>query len=385
VAGSGRASDAQGPSGTSSGTAGHHGPLAGVRVVELAGLGPGPHGASLLADMGCDVVSVASPSHVAMADTSRQATNPLARGKRSVVVDLKHRDGVAELVSMTDVADVVIDPYRPGVCERLGIGPDVVCGRNPGLVFARMTGWGQAGPYSNQPGHDLNYLAISGALHLFGYSDDEPPVMPLNVVADFAGGGMLLALGVAAALVERAGSGRGQVIDVAMVDGVASLVGPFYFATANGAWGPRGTNMLDGGAHFYRVYRTSDGKWMAVAAIEPQFYRALLDVLDLDDDPPQWDRSAWPLWGERLAARFATGTRQQWTERFAGTDACVTPVLDPAEAPDHEHMAARSTVVSVDGVPQAQVAPRFGRTPGAVGRPVHPGSHSVSDIVASWS
>jgi alpha-methylacyl-CoA racemase len=361
------------------------GPLAGVRVVELAGLGPGPHGAALLADMGCDVVSVASPAQVAMTDTSRPATNPLARGKRSVVVDLKDPDGVEALLTLTDVADVVVDPFRPGVCERLGVGPDVVCGRNQSLVFARMTGWGQDGPLAHVPGHDLNYLAITGALHLFGYSDDEPPVMPLNVVADFAGGGMLLALGVAAALVERAASGRGQVIDVAMVDGVASLVGPFYFASSNGAWGPRGTNMLDGGAHFYRVYRTSDSKWMAVAAIEPQFYDALLDVLGLDDDPPQWDRSAWPQWGERLAARFATATRQQWTERFAEADACVTPVLDPAEAPDHEHMAARSTVVTVDGVPQAQVAPRFGRTPGAVGRPVHPGTHEVSDIVASWS
>jgi alpha-methylacyl-CoA racemase len=360
------------------------GPLAGVRVVELAGLGPGPHGAALLADMGCDVVSVASPAQVAMVDTSRAATNPLARGKRSVVVDLKDPDGVDAVLSLVDAADVLIDPYRPGVCERLGIGREVVCGRNGGLVFARITGWGQDGPYARDAGHDLNYLAITGALHLFGYDDNEPPVMPLNVLADFAGGGMLLALGVSAALVERAASGQGQVLDVAMVDGVASLVGPFYFATANGAWGPRGTNMLDGGAHFYRVYRTADDKWMAVAAIEPQFYGALLDVLGLDNDPGQWDRASWPHWGERLADVFATATRQQWTERFAGVDACVTPVLDPVEAAGNVHLAERTTVIAPGGVPQAQVAPRFGRTPGVAGRPVHPGSHSVADIMSSW-
>ncbi len=361
-----------------------NGPLAGVRVVELAGLGPGPQGAALLADMGCDVVSVASPAQVAMVDASRQATNPLARGKRSVVVDLKDPQGLDAVLSMIDAADVLIDPYRPGVCERLGIGPEVVCDRNQRLLFVRVTGWGQHGPYAQVAGHDLNYLAISGALHLFGYSSDEPPVMPLNVLGDFAGGGMLLALGVSAALVERSTSGHGQVIDVAMVDGVASLVGPFYFAAANGGWGPRGTNMLDGGAHFYRVYRTSDDKWMAVAAIEPQFYAALLAVLELDDEPAQWDRQAWPQWGERLAATFATATRQEWSERFAGIDACVTPVLDPLEAPADVHMADRNTVISVNGVPQAHVAPRFGRTPGAAGHPVHPGTHSLSDIMTSW-
>jgi alpha-methylacyl-CoA racemase len=360
------------------------GPLAGVRVVELAGLGPGPHGTAMLADMGCDVVSVVSPAQLAMADTTREATNPLSRGKRSVVVDLKDPDGVQALLSLTDVADVVVDPYRPGVCERLGIGPDVLCGRNPALVFARITGWGQDGPLAAAAGHDLNYLAVTGALHLFGYRDDEPPVMPLNVLADFAGGGMLLALGVSSALVERGTSGLGQVIDVAMVDGVASLVGPFYYATANGAWGPRGTNMLDGGAHFYRVYRTSDHKWMAVAAIEPQFYAALLDVLGFDDDPGQWERGAWPQWGQRMADEFANATRQHWTDRFAGTDACVTPVLDPVEAPAHAHMAGRGTVIDINGVPQAQVAPRFGRTPGAAGRAVHPGTHSVEHVVGSW-
>lgn len=361
-----------------------HGPLAGVRVVELAGLGPGPHGTALLADMGCDVVTVVSPAQAAMADTTRAATNPLARGKQSVVADLKDPAGVDALLSLTDLADVVVDPYRPGVCERLGIGPEVVCARNPSLVFTRITGWGQDGPYATSAGHDLNYLAVTGALHLFGYSDNDPPVMPLNLMADFAGGGMLLALGVSAALVERSVSGHGQVLDVAMVDGVASLVGPFYFATAHGTWGPRGTNMLDGGAHFYRVYRTSDSKWMAVAAIEPQFYAALLGVLELNDDPPQWDRQSWPQWGERLAATFATATRQQWTERFTGIDACVTPVLDPTEAPADAHMAARSTVIDIDGVPQAQVAPRFGRTPGEAGRPVHPGADDVADVLARW-
>jgi len=366
------------------GTVTRHGPLAGVRVVELAGLGPGPYGAALLADMGCDVVTVVSPGQAAAVDTTRAATNPLNRGKQSVVADLKDPAGVGEVLSLLDLADVVVDPYRPGVCERLGIGPEVVCARNPTLVFTRITGWGQHGPYAPSAGHDLNYLAVTGALHLFGYSDDDPPVMPLNLMADFAGGGMLLALGVSAALVERSVSGLGQVLDVAMVDGVASLVGPFYFAAAHGTWGARGTNMLDGGAHFYRVYRTSDAKWMAVAAIEPQFYAALMTVLELDDDPPQWDRESWPQWGERLAARFATATRQQWTERFSGIDACVTPVLDPTEAPADVHMAARSTVIDIDGVPQAHVAPRFGRTPGEAGRPVHPGTHQIADVVDSW-
>lgn len=371
------------------------GPLAGVRVVELAGIGPGPHGCAMLADLGADVVSVVSPAQAAAAGrldgtapdpgTRGPATNPMSRGKRSVVVDLKAPAGVEALLALTDVADVVVDPYRPGVCERLGVGPDVVRRRNPALVFARLTGFGQSGPYAATAGHDINYLAISGALALFSPAPDAPPTIPLNLVADFAGGGMLLVAGVSAALVERARTGEGQEVDVAMVDGVATLVGPFYHAVSSGAWGPPGTNLLDGGAHFYNVYRTADGRWLSVGAIEPQFYAALLGVLGLPDDPPQWDQSGWPAWQQRLSDCFAGATLSEWVDRFDGVDACVAPVLNPDEVADHPHMAARQAVVRLGGVPQPGVAPRFSRTPGAVGQACHPGEHDYADVVADWS
>lgn len=360
------------------------GPLAGTRVVELAGLGPAPHGCAVLADLGCDVVTVVSPAQAAAADTTRVATNPLSRGKRSVVADLKDPSGVSLVLELARHADVLVDPYRPGVCDRLGVGADVVRRTNPGLVVAQVTGWGQHGRRASDAGHDLNYLAVTGALDLFGYDPDGPPVMPLNVVADFAGGGMLLVVAVSAALVERATSGVGQVVDVAMVDGVASLVGPFYFATASGAWGRRGTNLLDGGAHFYNVYATADARWMAVAAIEPTFYAGLLGVLGLADDPPQWDQASWPQWRQRLAEVFAGATRDQWVSRFDGVEACVTPVLDPVEAAGDMHLAERHSIVEVAGVAQAGVAPRFGRTPGSVGAAVHPGADDPASVLADW-
>lgn len=360
------------------------GPLSGVRVVELGGIGPGPHGTALLADLGCDVVTVASPAQRAEVP-DRPATNPLTRGKRSVTVDLKAAGGAEEVLALCDRADVLVDPFRPGVCERLGIGPDVVCGRNDRLVYARLTGWGQDGPYADQVGHDIDYLAVAGALALLGSDPDGPPTVPLNLLADFAGGGMLLVAGVSAALVERSRSGRGQVVDVAMIDGVAALVGPFYSARAGGAWGPRGTNLLDGGAHFYATYRTADDRWLAVGAIEPRFYAALLGVLGLNDDPPQWDRAGWAGWKQRLTDVFATATRDEWVARFAGTEACVAPVLDPDEVARDPHVAARGTVVEVGDVPQPGVAPRFGRTPGSVGAAVHPGAHALDDVLATWS
>lgn len=361
------------------------GPLAGVRVVELGGIGPGPHGCALLADLGCDVVTVASPAQTSGIDPSRRATNPLSRGKRSVTIDLKTDGGAATVLELCDRADVLVDPFRPGVCERLGVGPEVVCGRNPQLVYARLTGWGQDGPYAQQVGHDINYLAVSGVLSMLGPDPDQPPTVPLNLLADFAGGGMLLALGVSAALAERGTSGRGQVIDVAMVDGLAAIAGPFLHAVVSGAWGPRGTNLLDGGAHFYATYRTADDRWMAVGAIEPQFYASLLGVLDLEDDPPQWDRSGWPSWRVRLASVFASAPRAHWVERFAGTDACVTPVLDAHEAVADFHLTDRETIIDVDGVPQWGPAPRFDRTPGAAGAPVHPGATPLADVLDSWS
>ena len=378
------------------------GPLAGVRVVELAGIGPAPHGCALLADLGADVVSVVSPAQAAggglpgSGGGSRgsgagsgggerpPATNPLSRGKRSVTIDLKDPAGNGQLLALTDVADVLVDPYRPGVCERLGIGPDVVCGRNPRLVYARLTGWGQTGPYATTAGHDVNYLAISGALALLSPQPGAPPTIPLNMLADFAGGGLMLALGVSTALVERGSSGLGQTVDVAMVDGVATLVGPFYHAVSSGSWGPPGTNLLDGGAHFYNVYATADHRWVAVGAIEPQFYANLLDVLGLHDDPAQWDQSGWPAWRERLAACFADATRDEWQARFDGVDACVTPVLDPAEAAADPHMVARNSVVSVAGIAQGGLAPRFDRTPGSVGEACHPGSSTVDEVAARW-
>jgi len=363
---------------------GRPGPLSGVRVVELGGIGPGPHGTALLADLGCDVVTVATPAQAA-AVPDRPATNPLSRGKRSVVIDLKAPGGADAVLALCDRADVLVDPFRPGVCERLGIGPEVVCGRNDRLVFARLTGWGQEGPYADRVGHDIDYLAVAGALALLGPDPDAAPTIPLNLVADFAGGGLLLVAGVAAALAERATSGRGQVVDVAMIDGVAALVGPFYSARAGGAWGPRGTNLLDGGAHFYATYRTADDRWLAVGAIEPRFYAALLAVLGFDDDPPQWERSGWALWKQRFAGAFTTATRDEWVARFAGTEACVAPVLDPAEVAADPHVAARATVVEMGGVPQPGVAPRFDRTPGSVGGAVHPGADRLDEVLASWS
>lgn len=363
---------------------GRPGPLSGVRVVELGGIGPGPHGTALLADLGCDVVTVASPAQAA-AVPDRPPTNPLTRGKRSVTVDLKSAGGAEAVLQLCDRADVLVDPFRPGVCERLGIGPDVVCGRNQRLVYARLTGWGQEGPYADRVGHDIDYLAVAGALALLGGDPDAAPTVPLNLIADFAGGGLLLVAGVAAALAERGTSGRGQVVDVAIIDGVAALVGPFYSARASGAWGPRGTNLLDGGAHFYATYRTADDRWLAVGAIEPRFYAALLGVLGLDDDPPQWDRAGWDGWKQRLADVFATASGDEWLARFAGTEACVAPVLDPAEVARDPHVAERRTVVEVAGVPQPGVAPRFGRTPGSVGAAVHPGANALDEVIGSWS
>lgn len=365
------------------------GPLAGVRVVELVGQGPGPYGAMLLADLGADVVAVDRPDAARRVDRSRPATNPMMRGKRGVALDLKDPADLDRLRSLTDRADVFIDPFRPGVCERLGIGPDLLCGRNERLVYTRMTGWGQDGPWAQRAGHDIDYIALSGALHLIGY-EGQPPTMPINLLGDFAGGGLVLAMGVASALVERHSSGRGQVIDVAMVDGAAMILGPFFVAAANGFWGPRGTNHLDGGSHFYNVYRTSDDRWIAVGAIEPQFYAELVERLGAADDEVlspgvQNDRKNWAEAKRRMAAIFSSRTRGEWEDVFAGSDACVAPVLEPAEVAEHAHTRERGTTVEINGVLQAQAAPRFSRSPAAAGSPAHPGEHDVSEVLTSWS
>jgi alpha-methylacyl-CoA racemase len=353
------------------------GPLSGVRVVELVGLGPGPFAGMLLADLGADVVRVDRPG-------GEPARGALARGKRTLVADLKTPEGVDVVLALADAADVLIDVFRPGVAERLGIGPDVVRARNRRLVYARLTGYGQDGPWAQKAGHDLDYLALAGALEPIGPPDK--PVAPINLLADFAGGGMLLALGVAAALHDRATTGEGQVVDAAMIDGAALLLAPFYAGRARGGWGPRGTNHLDGAAHFYDTYPCADGRWLAVAAIEPQFYAALLKGLELDDEDPaeQWDRARWPAKKQRFARVIATRTRDEWVHVFGDLDACVAPALDPVEATTHPHAVARGAFYTdADGSPQPSPAPRFSAYDDA-GAPHQATDTDPATVLAGW-
>ena len=349
------------------------GPLRGLRVIELTGQGPGPYCGMILADYGCDVVTVDRPADAAKVDLARTPTNPFMRGKRSIALDLKLPTDVEVLLTLLDDADVFIDPFRPGVCERLGIGPDVVCARNPRLIYGRMTGFGQEGPLANVAGHDIDYIAMSGALWLLG-RDGEKPTPPINLLGDFAGGGLMLALGIAAAAFERSVSGLGQVIDAAMVDGAALVAAPFFAATAGG-WGPRGTNHIDTGAHFYEVYECADGAHIALGAIEPQFYAELLSRLSLSaEDYPQWDRTRWPDLKKAFAEIFITRNRAEWCDLLEGTEACFSPVLSPAEAVAHPHNVARATFVDINGVTLPAPAPRLSRTPAVAGLPVHIGS-----------
>lgn len=337
------------------------GALSGIRVLELAGLGPAPFAGMMLADLGADVVRVDRPG----GKSTMGMTTPLDRGRRSVAVNLRDLRGKDVVLRLVDSADVLLEPFRPGVAERLGIGPDVVLARNPALIYGRMTGWGQQGPLTQEAGHDINYIALAGALGAIGRRG-EAPVPPLNIVGDFGGGGMLLAYGVLAALVERASSGEGQVVDAAMVDGTALLMGMIYGMRSAGAWSDeRGSNVLDGGAPFYDTYRTSDGGFVAVGAIEPQFFAALVTGLGIDAAqlPRQHDRKRWPEMRSRFADAFVQRTRDEWVAALAGTDACVTPVLSMSEAVKHPHNAARGTFVDVAGEPQPAPAPRFSRTP----------------------
>jgi alpha-methylacyl-CoA racemase len=343
------------------------GPLAGVRVIELGGIGPGPHAGMVLADLGADVVRVRRPGGLTMPAEDRDL---LHRGKRIVDLDVKTQPGT--LLELAAKADVLLDCFRPGTCERLGIGPDDCAGVNPRLIFARITGWGQGGPLASTAGHDINYLSQTGALSAFGYRD-RPPVPPLNLVADFGGGSMLVLLGIVAALYERERSGTGQVIDAAMVDGVSVLAQVMWTMKGIGSLrDERESFLLDGGAPFYRCYETSDGKYMAVGAIEPQFFAELLSGLGLSaaDVPNQLDRASYPRMLDLFTERFASRTRGEWTQVFAGTDACVTPVLTWSEAAANDHLKARSTVITAHGIEQAAPAPRFSRTPGGpVGPP----------------
>jgi alpha-methylacyl-CoA racemase len=362
------------------------GPLEGVRVIELAGIGPGPFAAMMLADMGADVVRIDRAQKVAGGDPDQPPLDLLGRGRRSVGVDLKHPDGAATVLRLVERADVLIEGFRPGVTDRLGIGPDECLARNPRLIYGRMTGWGQEGPYADASGHDINYIALAGALDPIGRAG-EAPVPPLNLVGDFGGGGMLMAYGVVCALLEAGRSGRGQVIDAAMVDGAAVLTTFIHSLRAIGIWGDeRGTNLLDTGAHFYDVYETADHRYVSVGSIEPQFYAELLRLSGLADEelPGQMDRSQWPALKEHVADVFRTKTRDEWCALMEGTDVCFAPVLSMAEAPEHPHNRHRATFVEVAGVPQPAPAPRFSRTPGRIeAPPPHFGQHT-EEVLLEW-
>jgi len=350
------------------------GPLNGYTVIELAGIGPAPMGGMMLADMGAEVIRIDRASGASALMTKDVS----ARGKKSVVLNLKDAGGIETLLRMVENADVIIDPFRPGVCEKLGIGPDVCLQRNPKLVFARMTGWGQEGPLAQAAGHDINYIAITGALFAIGKKDDKP-VPPLNLVGDMGGGGMLLVNGVLAALLETTNSGKGQVIGVAMVDGAAQLMWMFHGFEAAGMWdaSQRESNLIDGGAHYYNTYECADGEYVCVGSVEPQFYALLKELAGLpeEDFASQNDPSRWPLMREKLAAVIRQKTQAQWCDIMEGTDVCFAPVLNFVDAPKHPANVARNTYIEVDGVTQPAPAPRFGRTPSTVEH----GGHDVGE------
>jgi alpha-methylacyl-CoA racemase len=365
------------------------GPLSGLKAVELQGRGPGPFGAMVLADLGADVVRIVRPQDVC-ADADETGTERMirghrridlvARGRRSVAVDLKQPDGLATVLRLVDGADVLLEGFRPGVAERLGVGPDACLERNPRLVYARITGWGQDGPYAQTPGHDINYVALAGALDPLRRGG-EAPAPPLNLLGDYGGGGMLLVVGILSALVERSLSGRGQVVDAAMIDGVALLTTIVHGMRAEGLWSDApGSNVLDLGAPFYNVYETADGRHVTVGSGEPQFYAELLERLGLGDEllRQQSDPATWTDGKARLAAVFKTRPLDEWRELLEGTNTCFAPVLTLAEAPAHPHNVSRRTFVEVDGVVQPAPAPRFSRTPAASpAPPAVPGQHTT--------
>jgi alpha-methylacyl-CoA racemase len=359
--------------------------LSGTKVIEIAGIGPGPFAAMMLADMGAEVIRVDRAGTVT-GDPGRPNLEILNRGRRSIGVDLKAPDGVETVLALVEQADALIEGFRPGVAERLGIGPDECRARNPRLVYGRMTGWGQEGPYAQAAGHDINYIALGGALAHFGRAGTKP-TPPINIVGDFGGGGMLMAFGIACALVEAGRSGQGQVVDAAMVDGSAVLMTMIWGFHALGIWGEFGTNVLDTGAPFYDTYETSDGKFISLGSLEPQFYAEMITRLGLADDidlARQMDQSSWPELRETLTALFRTKTRDEWCEVLEHTDACFAPVLTMAEAAEHPHMKARNTILSEDGLLQPAPAPRFSRTPGAISRPAAwPGQHT-DEVLADW-
>lgn len=363
------------------------GALTGLRVVEMAGIGPAPFAGMMLADHGAEVLRIdrIEPSGLGVADMD-PALDPLGRGKRAVALDLRRAEGRDAALTLIARADAVIEGFRPGVMERLGLGPDACLARNPKLVYGRMTGYGQTGPLAARAGHDIDYIAIAGALGAIGPGDGRP-VPPLNLVGDFGGGGMLLAFGVAAALLNVARGGDGQVVDAAMTDGAALLTAMFHGLLAAGLWREgRGANLLDGGAPFYDTYETADGKFLAVGAIEPKFYARLIDGLGLAGEslPAQMDRAQWPRLKARIAAAIRSRSRAEWEAVFAGTDACVAPILAMAEAPSHPHNRARGTFLESHGLTQPAPAPRFSATPGAIARPPAPVGADSASALDAW-
>ncbi|PRB41103.1 carnitine dehydratase [Arthrobacter sp. MYb23] len=360
------------------------GPLEGLKVIELAGLGPGPHAAMMLADLGADVVRIERPGH--MEQATLPATNQLLRNRRLLVADLKNEDDLAMVLQLIEQADVLIEGFRPGVAERLGLGPDTCLATNAGLVYARMTGWGQSGPMRNRAGHDINFISLTGALHSIG-NQGQKPVAPLNLVGDFGGGSMFLVVGVLSALFERQTSGQGQVVDAAMVDGTSVLMQMMWEFRGMGDWSPeRGTNLLDTGAPFYDTYTCADGKWVAVGALEPQFYAQLLVGLGLDSEdlPAQMDRSLWPTLRSRFTEVFSTKDRDHWSAVFAETDACVSPVLSLGEAVLDPHLVERGTIIDVEGIAQGAPAPRFSRTPTELPRPPRAMGPDHEAVLRQW-
>ena len=354
------------------------GPLNGITVIELAGIGPGPFCATLLSDMGARVIRVERPA--AVRPDGGPQLDVLTRGRESIAIDMKNPDGLEVLMSLIENADALMEGFRPGVTERLGLGPDDCLARNPALVYGRMTGWGQEGPYAQAAGHDINYIALAGALESISRAG-EAPVPPLNLVGDFGGGGMYLAFGMVCALLEARQSGQGQVVDAAMVDGAANLMNMFWSLKSMGIWRPeRGTNMLDSGAHFYDVYECSDGLFVSIGSIESQFYAELMRLTGLEGDAQfarQMDRKQWPAMKGRIQALFKTKTRDEWCELMEHTDVCFAPVLSMEEAVEHPHMKARGTFIEIDGQTQAGPAPRFSRTTAVVqGPPTVPGTNT---------
>lgn len=363
------------------------GPLDGIRIVELAGIGPGPMCAMLLSDMGAEVIRITRPSDGKLGIPMPTKFDLLLRGRVQVPVDLSRKEGVDLVLDLVEKAEGLIEGFRPGVTERMGLGPEECLARNPSLVYGRMTGWGQCGPLAQAAGHDINYIALSGALHCFGRKG-QPPVPPLNLVGDFGGGALYLAFGMVCGILEARRSGKGQVVDVAMVDGSASLMTMFFGLRAMGVWTDnRGENLLDSGAPFYDVYETADGKYVAIGALEPKFYKELLDRIGLSQEfvDVQFDRSQWDGAKHRLREIFKKKTRDQWCEILEGTDACFAPVLSLEEAPNHPHNRARGTFIEVEGIVQPAPAPRFSRTRPEVRCPPTPPTPELSKrALISW-